>query len=389
MTGRRAPWARHGHAILVLVAATAPAQERAALPGGEPRTAAAAALRFVFAQQRDDGSIRSDVHGVLRPGCSTTATALLAAALLPERLRAPHAAAIARAFAFLRGRTAADGAIGLGGDEGVDYPTYSSAHLLHALAVLRPPGSEAAIAQQIARLSRVQLDPGEGWEEGDAAFGAFGFGTTPVPKPLGAGLADIALQTTVLEALRAAGMAADDPVVRRAMRFVARCQRRCNAGGDGGFVFAQEPPWRVSKAGTDEAGAGRSYGTTTADGIRALLAAGTAADDPALREAIAWLDAHLDFARVPGLPRDAEPPIEPALRLYWSASLARTLRALERTDPLRKRAGDWRERLCAELLPRQRADGSFVGHSDLMKEDDPLVASLLALFALGAVLSAP
>ena len=198
---------------------------------------------------------------------------------------------------------------------------------------------------------------------------------TAVPElaPLGAGLVDIALQRTVLEALRAAGVPAADPAVRRALAFVRRCQQ-----ADGAFCFAPSPPFRASKAGFRRGADGREhplgYGTATADGLRALLAAGAGDRDPGVVAAREWLLRRPALLPVPGLPLDAQPPVEPALRFYWFATRSAV------TSPPPPRA-----ELLRELAARQRADGSFAGEPG-MKEDEPLVATCHALVALAALL---
>jgi hypothetical protein len=331
---------------------------------------AARALAFLSAQQGSDGRIASETHGVLRPGWSLTATMLLACAHLPDRLRAPHEEAIARAFACLHAATGEDGGIGLDGD-GVDYPCYTSAHYLHALAVLRPLDADARAARQIARLRSLQFDESLGWQPGDDFYGAFGFGLRRERKPLGHGLVDIALQRAVLEALRAAGVPATDPAIVRGLAFAQRCQLE-----DGSFCYTPGPDFRASKAGLARAQDGSErplgYGTTTADGLRALAACGQG-DGAAAAAARAWLLPRATVLPVPGLPLDAAPPVEPALRFYWWSTLAWTapqhLPAIVRT-----------------LAARQHADGSFTGDSDRMKEDDPLVATCLALSALAPAL---
>lgn len=384
--GRPATWLAAAPLLAALGCAGAADAPRARPELAEqPEQAAREALAWLFARQDADGGLRSDHYGVLRPGCSLTATVLLAAALLPERLRAPHRAGIDRAFSFLAANTRGDGATGLGGDV-LDYPTYTAAHWLHALVLLRPAGWQQARERLQARLCTVQLGPALGWQQEDAAFGAFGFGTDPEPAPLGAELINLPLQRAVLEALRASGLPAEHPVVGRARRYVHRCQRLPGPDdphGDGGFFFTPTPAFQASKAGADVQGGRelpRTYGTTTCDGIRALLACGAAApggeDAARLAAARAWLVRHLLFESVPGLPREAEPPLEPAVRLYWYATLAPTLAALGIGN-------GWRERLFAALREHRRPDGSFVGLSDRMKEDDPLVATVLALFALG------
>lgn len=354
-------------------------------PADTPEEAATRALQYLFARQSNDGAFRSDVHGVLKPGYSLTATVLLATAMQPPALRVPHQNGIDRAFAFLAAATDQDGAIGLGGS-GVDYPTYTSAHYLHALCLLQPPGWRALADLQVARLRALQLGEGQGWQPADFAYGAFGFGVRDEPKPLGADLVNLPLVTSVLEAVRAAGVKASDPLFVNARVFVERCQRFRSApdpSGDGGFFFTPEPDFRRSKAGgetgSDGVVRGRSYGTTTCDGIRALLACGTGDSDLRLSAARTWLEERLRFDVVPGLPLGATPPMEPSVRIYWWSTLARTLASSHRP-------GDWRDRLWRELRTRQQEDGSFTGLSDRMKEDDPVVATSLALLAIAGLL---
>jgi hypothetical protein len=365
-------------------------------PATTPEEAAARALAFLFTQQSADGGIRSDVHGVLKPGFSLTATVLLAVALLPEHYRAPYGDGIARAFVFLAKATGPDGAIGLGGDV-ADYPTYTSAHYLHALCLLQPPGWRPLADVQLAHLRSLQLGMAQGWQPDDWAYGAFGFGVHSEPKPLGAELVNLPLVTSVVEAARAAGVQPGDPLFTDALRFIERCQRfRCatDLEGDGGFFFTPQPEFRRSKAG-DETGKdgiarGRSYGTTTCDGLRALHACGGSPRRSI--QALQWLEAHTQVDRVPGLP-SATPPVEPAVRLYWWATLGRMLETGHREFHLQKVEPWWSkqhpatpcERMWPELAARQRNDGAFVGLSDRMKEDDPIVATSLALFALSAL----
>ena len=43
---------------------------------------------------------------------------------------------------------------------------------------------------------------------------------------------------------------------------------------------------------------------------------------------------------------------------------------------------NWAEDLAEELLRRQRKDGSWANHHSFVKEDDPLIATMLAAAAL-------
>jgi len=344
-----------------------------------PRAAAERALAFLFAQQDAAGGFHSAQYGVLRRGDSLTATVLLATAELPAELQRPHAAGLTRALQFLAGGA---GSAAARGDAPIDYPCYTAAHRLHALALLRPPDWRAEADLLLLQLQRMQLYEPQGWNSGDPSYGGFGLGDREQSKPLGAEMLGLSTTTAVLEAARAAGMPQDAPLLQRARVFVERCQ---NFGddGDGGFCFTPAPDFRASKAGTEPGADGReryrSYGTATCDGIRALLACGVPVDAERLQAARTWLARHRDFARVPGFAAGEPARLEPGLRLYWLATLARTLAMLDLP-------GDWRAELWCQLAPRQRADGAFAGVADTMKEDDPLVATPLALLALAPLL---
>jgi hypothetical protein len=324
--------------------------------------AAERALAWLWSQQDDSGLIRSTTYGVLRRGESLTAAAVLATALHPERRRAPHLPALARA---LRALTAARERPPR--DEPVDYPCYTLAAHLHALMLLRPPAFRSEAERLVARLRAVQCNEANGWSRADAVFGGFGLGDQEPQKPTGAELVTLSVTAGVLEALAAAGVAASDPMVTDARVFVDRCQHFGDAA-DGGFCAAPTGDARGAKGGVDAGGRPRSYGTATADGLAALLAAGEPASAPRVRAAAQWLETNATIA-VPGL----GPDFEPSLRVYWAAALARARRAAGLAvgpDP------------SSIVLPLQAADGSFAGLGRAMKEDDPVVATVLALVAL-------
>src|SRR5262249_40169841 len=135
----------------------------------------------------------------------------------------------------------------------------------------------------------------------------------PLPSEPPPPLTESNLSATLfaLEALRAAGCGADDPAVRKALVFIQRCQnyeddpeRRQPELDDGGFFFIYDDPVRnkAGVAGKDKAGRERyhSYGSTTADGLRALRLCGRPADDPRVRAARAWLESYFRADSHPG-----------------------------------------------------------------------------------------
>jgi hypothetical protein len=130
---------------------------------------------------------------------------------------------------------------------------------------------------------------------------------------------------------------------------------------------------------------GRSYASATADGLRALLACGLAHDDERVVGARAWLERRFDPERNAGdiPPERATEREASCYYAAWSAA-----HAFARLDAAQQgcsagRAG-WARQLASALLARQRADGSFAGDAGILLEDDPLVATPLALGALAS-----
>lgn len=165
-----------------------------------------------------------------------------------------------------------------------------------------------------------------------------------------------------------------DPVCARAEVFLRKCRN-----SDGGFVFSPVVV-DANKAGRD-----RSYGTATADGILALLAIGAKPDDSRVRSALRWLVDHHRVDRVSGFP-DGDRSWSQGMLYYY---LAASAEVFHRLGVHEAPAGhDWRKEMNDILVKSQRPDGSWKNDGFLMKEDDPLIATSLALFALLAA-SAP
>jgi len=185
-------------------------------------------------------------------------------------------------------------------------------------------------------------------------------------RPPGTGHVDLSMTRYVLDALRASGTPDSDPAFAAARVFVERCQNR-----DGGFFFSTTE-FDTNKAGHDGANF-RSYGSTTADGILALLAIGTPGNDDRIVAAQRWLSAHHRDMAVPGFVGEAYQRWPQGLAFYYSAASARAFRAL-RVD-----AGSGVEQ---GLRRTQRGNGSWANPENLVKEDDPLIATPFAIRAL-------
>lgn len=116
--------------------------------------------------------------------------------------------------------------------------------------------------------------------------------------------------------------------------------------------------------------------SVTAYAVCALLASGTAPDDPAVVNAVAWLLDRFDPTRVPG---DFLPEREPLRNANYFHFLEALTDAFTRARVPRER---WAAPVARELLRRQAEDSSWRNDLAAGREDDPLVATPLAILAL-------
>ena len=246
-----------------------------------------------------------------------------------------------RGLKWIRAHVGPDGSLGNAG-ETADYPAYATALALDLDATI--PGARRYLAA-------CQVTKADHSERGGFAFGARAAELADAPHT-----AEISRTAWAAEALGAF------PGAPAAIDFVTRCQAT-----DGGFYFT--PAGDGNKAGT-----GRSYGSATCDGIRALRRFGVAADDERVKRGLTWLDAHEAYDRNPGFTGQGR-HWENGIYFYYLAALA-TVRA-DLGGP-----EGWRVRIADELMKRQRESGSFVNGDATMREDDPLVATALALEAM-------
>ena len=250
----------------------------------------------------------------------------------------------------------------------------------------------------LAYLRRRQLTEELGWQTGDREYGGWGFSSALPSKPPASQptppLTESNLSATVfaLEALRAAGVAADDPAFKKALVFVERCQNwsddnREPALDDGGFFFIYDDPVR-NKAGVAGKGSdGRvrfaSYGSTTADGLRALVACGLPPSHPRVAAARQWLESHFRADHHPGAYAPDREPNRDSVYYYYCAVRGASAERNGR-KPVSKSAGSlaWAETLVDALVARERSDGSWINSAVAVREDDPIVATCLAVTAL-------
>lgn len=372
-------------------------------PAPPPATRAdtAAAVDYLLKHQSLDGAWRSDVYAAFKDGTALTPLALTALQDAADAgLRGPDtAAAREKALAFLDTFVTPAGEV-REPDGGFDYPVYTAALALKALRHADGAGRPAAKAAWTNYLLARQLTHELGWEPFDPHYGGWGYCRVipkkPEPNGFAPPLTESNLSATLfaLEALTAAG-ALTEARAEAAFHFLRRCQNSFPPppgppgapydAGDGGFFFVHADPVRNKAgllAGFTPPRFG-SYGSATADGLRALLLCrrGRHDDEVGQRAKLAagWLRTGFQAEKHPGW---YAPPMESnrnAVYFYYAASVAKAFRAADLGLP----AG--RSELAAALARRQRPDGSWANAIELVRENDPLVATSQALSALAAL----
>jgi hypothetical protein len=322
--------------------------------GNEPLRKAA---QYLWAQQSEDGGFHSATYGLLRSGQSLTPFVLVALLDAPDAASLNLRRGVDRALAFIKTKTNADGALGLMDDSAADYPNYATSLAVAAMVKARSPGYEKVIEPMVAQLRAQQFSEANGWAPQDAPYGGWGMGGS-IRRPPEAGHVDLSMTRYALEALRLSGVPASDAAMAKALAYLKRSQNP-----DGGFYFSPVNP-EINKAGQSGEGGFTSYGTATADGVLALRAAGVPDEDPRVAKALKWLKDHHRPDRAPGFDKGTDRPWESGLRFYYAHAISRVLSDL----PIE--------------LPPQAGDGSFRNPNNLVKEDDPLIATAFALYAL-------
>ena len=350
------------------------------------------AARFLEERQAADGAWRSDVYGVFRDGASLTPHVLTA--LYGMRDSIPGGPEAFRdGLDFLADLSAADEGAGLP----LAYPVYTSAAAVWLMDAENAETPSTARSIFLGALLDGRFGAENGWKLPDQAFGGWGY-TMTAPDRASYGqdwLGDANISATVyaLGALHSAGLQPHDRIHRDALVFVERCQNfpvtpegKDPLFDDGGFFFSPVDPARnkAGLAGVDRSGRERynSYGSATADGLRALLRCGLNSDHPRVGAALQWLRREFSATSNPGrFPREGE-VLRDAYYFYYAWSVAHAFMGFELRDGGASRSPEWARSLAIELLRRQQADGAWINRFSDAKENDPLVATPFAAAAL-------
>ena len=226
----------------------------------------------------------------MRDGPSLTPLVMSALLFLPQA-GAEGQTALSKGANYLAAFTGDDGRLKVQARE-LLFPVYTAASASRVLVLVnRSPRNVRAQQAWLAYLRGRQLNESLGWQPADAEYGGWGYALDVPRKPV-AGRAkellhesNLAATVFALAALRSAQVPLGDPAYAQALAFVKRCQNFSDDAAasdpkfdDGGFFFipGDAAQNKAGTAGSDRFGHSRfhSYGTMTADGVRASCAAG-------------------------------------------------------------------------------------------------------------------
>jgi squalene-hopene/tetraprenyl-beta-curcumene cyclase len=240
----------------------------------------------------------------------------------------------------------------------------------------------AIIGDAVEFLKKLQWDEEEGKDPKNDFFGGAGYDSKSRP--------DLSNTQFFLDALKAAGVPADDPALKKAMIFVSRCQNLKSEHNDqpwakklndGSFIYTPATGG-VTKVSDEPLPDGSlpGYGSMTYAGIKSLIYCGASKDDPRIQKAYEWIQSNYSVEKNAGMP---EVRSQWGLYYYYH-TMAKTLDAmgLDYVVDAKGQKHDWRKDITLALARRQLPDGSFANPAMNWMEADPNLVTGYALMAL-------
>jgi squalene-hopene/tetraprenyl-beta-curcumene cyclase len=317
--------------------------------------------------------LRQDAKGGWSTQREPGITALVVTALLRSGQVAPGDPLVTKALAYLESFIGPNGGL-----SDAPHANYTTSIALVAFQEANTNGRyDRTIKMGQNFLKSMQWDETEGKTKGDAFYGGAGYGGKN-SRP------DLSNTAFFIEALRETGLPADDPNLQKAIVFVSRCQNLKSEFNDqpwaakvndGGFIYTAANGGQ-SMGGATAGGGLRSYASMTYAGLKSMIYAGLARDDPRVKAAWTYITHHYTLDENPGLGQQG--------LYYYYHTFAKTMAVLGETT-LTDSAGvshDWRAELVAALAKRQERDGNWVNPADRFMEGDPNLVTAYALLAL-------
>ncbi|MBI4615240.1 MAG: terpene cyclase/mutase family protein [Planctomycetes bacterium] len=336
-------------------------------------------LKYLESKQNDEGTW-SDPDGKPHPGM--TAIAVTAMLRSPRGYNDVDDPFVARPIDWLLSLQKEDG--GIYQTELQNYITsISLMALVEAKKRFKDPERLARIDAGIEKAKGfvidLQCDEKEGYEPANRFYGGVGYGSSLRP--------DLSNTQLAMEALSEAGVPADHPFYKKALKFVERCQNRSEsndepgAGDDGGFIYHPGKSIAGEYDRPDGTTGLRSYGSMTYAGLKSFLHAGLTPDDPRVKAAYDWITAHYTVEENPELGLQG--------LFYYYHTFAKAFRVLGVSEIEDTQGGvhDWRADLAAKLVATQKSQdgelgGFWVNDEARWWEGDPVLVTSYAVLAL-------
>lgn len=349
--------------------AAAPVVEKSAIPEGltpETHQAALVAIDRGIAYLRNE---MKETGTLFDPGLTGLA---LTSILRSQRYQPSDEEWIAKGIEFLVKLQKPDG--GIYQDQLISYNTSVA-----IMALTSRPDIAKKYAAEIERaknfLLTFQYDEGESYtKETYLHYGGIGYGKTGRP--------DLSNTNMALEALREAGVPADDPAIKKAIIFLERCQNNSEtnpqewAGNDGGFIYFPGQSYAGETTLPNGKTGQRSYGSMTYAGIKSYIYANISQDDPRFKAAWGWVQKNYDLSQNPGIGEQG--------LFYYYHTFAKTL-ALMNIPAVTDDQGVahyWREDLARILISKQWEDGSWKNTNPRWWETEPKLVTSYCVMCL-------
>lgn len=300
-------------------------------------------------------------------------TALAVSALMRNGATEVKDPAVAKAIQYLLAAAKPDGAIYSDANPATALPNYNTSLALMALSLTHNAAYRPVMEKAQAYLERLQFDEGEGVSPSDPRYGGVGYGSKP-DRP------DLSNLQMALESLKESGVPGSAPVWKKAVVFIQRLQNRRETNdqawakegpNDGGFLYDVRGR-SENKSGGEYA----SMGTMTYAGLKSYIYCGVSKTDPRAESAWDWIRGHYTVAEHPGMGDTS--------LYYYYHTMAKTLDVYGRKvfSDTKGVPHNWKQELAAEIVRRQRPDGSWYNDNARFWENQPPLVTSYTLLAM-------
>lgn len=274
--------------------------------------------------------------------------------------------------------------------------TYRTSLAVIALHAVDAEKHKEHVAKAVEWLKKAQFDEEDATpvKPDSPHYGGWGYDKTG-EKPD----ADLSNSHFALQALKEAGVSPDDPVWKRAMEFVSRCQNNpeTNKGisgvlkpkSDGGLFYGPSRGQSAEDKADDGARSYESYASMTYAGLVSFIYAGVGKDDPRVKAALGWIKEHYTLEENYGLGVRKDAKAAQQGLFYYYLAFAKALAAAGETEvETAKGKRPWARDLLDVLASKQKPDGSWVNeNSQRWMEGNPLLATAYAVNAIDIALA--